>query len=66
MFLYLLSFVIYYNILKIIPISKIYLIMTICAIILITNYGFIIGEQFSLRQLIGLVIGTGSIYLLLS
>lgn len=65
-FLYFLSFVLYYYILRIFPISKIYPIMTICVIILITNYGFLIGEYISLRQIVGLVVGMGSIYLILS
>ncbi len=65
-FLYFLSFTLYYYILKIFPISKIYPIMTICVILLITNYGFLIGEHISIRQVVGLVLGMGSIYLILS
>jgi hypothetical protein len=39
--------------------------MTIVAILIITAYGFFIGESINLRHLIGVGLGIGSVYLLL-
>ena len=55
----------YMYLLKQFPISKIYPIMTIVAILIITVYGFLIGETINLRHLIGVGLGLGSVYLLL-
>ena len=63
-FLYFVSFVLYFHILKRFPISKIYPIITICVILLITSYGFFIGEKISTRQMAGLLLGMCSIYLI--
>ncbi len=63
-FVYFVSFVLYFHVLKRFPISKIYPIMTICVILLITSYGFFIGEKISTRQMVGLLIGICSIYLI--
>ena len=65
-FLYLVSFVLYFHILRRFPISKIYPIITICVILLITGYGFFIGEKISTKQMVGLLLGMCSIYLILA
>jgi multidrug transporter EmrE-like cation transporter len=62
--LYLASFVLYFNILKYFPISRIYPIMTACVIIIISGYGFIIGEPISIKYVVGIVLGILSIFLL--
>ena len=63
--LYGISLLIYIYLLRIHPISKIYPLMTLITIIIITVYGFLIGEHISTRHFIGLALGIGSIYLLL-
>ena len=63
---YLVSFCLYLYILKFFPISKIYPIMILCVVCLVTGYGIIIGEHISIRRSIGLLLCTGSIYLLFS
>jgi drug/metabolite transporter (DMT)-like permease len=65
-FLYFISFALYFYILRVFPISKIYPVMTICVIILITSYGFFIGEHIPIKQMVGLVLGMCSIYLILT
>lgn len=65
-FLYLISFGLYFYILKLFPISKIYPIMIICVILLISTYGIFIGEHISIRQVTGLLLCMGSIYLIFS
>jgi uncharacterized membrane protein len=65
-FFYLVSFCLYFYILRLYPISKIYPIMILCVVCLVTGYGIIIGEHISIRQSIGLILCTGSIYLLFS
>jgi drug/metabolite transporter (DMT)-like permease len=64
--LYLISFGFYFFILKMFPISKIYPFMTVCIILIVTSYGFLAGEPFTVRQLIGLLLGMGSIYFIYS
>jgi len=59
------ALLIYIYLLRVHPISKIYPLMTLITIIVITVYGFLIGEHISVRHLIGLALGIGSIYLLL-
>ena len=63
--LYGLAFFNYLYLLRQFPISKIYPVMTVVVILIITGYGFIIGETINLRHLIGIVLGMGSVYLLL-
>jgi drug/metabolite transporter (DMT)-like permease len=63
--LYGIAFFNYLYLLKQFPISKIYPVMTVVVILIITGYGFLIGEPINLRRLIGVVLGMGSVYLLL-
>jgi drug/metabolite transporter (DMT)-like permease len=63
--LYGIAFFNYLYLLRQFPISKIYPIMTVVVILIITGYGFLIGETINLRHLIGIVLGMGSVYLLL-
>lgn len=64
--LYAVSFFIYMNLLRMHPISKIYPLLTVITIALITAYGFIIGESIQIRHIAGVLLGAGSVYLLLS
>ena len=63
--LYGIAFFNYLYLLRQFPISKIYPVMTIVVILIITGYGMLIGETINLRHLIGLGLGMGSVYLLL-
>jgi len=63
--LYGIAFFNYLYLLRQFPISKIYPIMTVVVILIITGYGFLIGESINLRHLIGVALGMGSVYLLL-
>ena len=63
--LYGIAFFNYLYLLRQFPISKIYPVMTVVVILIITGYGFLIGETINLRHLIGIVLGMGSVYLLL-
>ncbi len=63
--LYGIAFFNYLYLLRQFPISKIYPVMTIVVILIITGYGFYIGETINLRHLIGVALGMGSVYLLL-
>jgi drug/metabolite transporter (DMT)-like permease len=63
--LYGIAFFNYLYLLRQFPISKIYPVMTIGVILIITGYGMLIGETINLRHLIGLGLGMGSVYLLL-
>ena len=63
--LYGIAFFNYLYLLRQFPISKIYPIMTVVVILIITGYGFLIGESINLRHLIGVAMGMGSVYLLL-
>lgn len=64
-FLYATSLFIYLYLLRQYPISKIYPIMTVVVILIITLYGFIIKETITIRHLIGVALGVGAVYLLL-
>ena len=64
-FIYGISFFIYLYLLRMHPISKIYPTMTLIVIIIITIYGFFIGEKISVQHMLGLILGGGAIYLLL-
>jgi drug/metabolite transporter (DMT)-like permease len=66
LFLYVVSLCIYFYILKLFPLSKIYPVMTISVILLITGYGFFNGENITFRHLIGLILGMGSVYFIFS
>ena len=66
LFLYVLSLGLYFYILKPFPLSKIYPFMTISVILLITCYGFFIGENITFRHLIGILLGMGSVFFIFS
>ena len=55
----------YMYLLRQFPISKIYPIMTVVIILIITVYGFLTGETINLRHVIGIVLGMGAVYLML-
>jgi len=55
----------YMYLLRQFPISKIYPIMTVVIILIITVYGFLTGEMINLRHVIGIVLGMGAVYLML-
>jgi drug/metabolite transporter (DMT)-like permease len=59
------SLLFYIYLLRLHPISKIYPVITLISLIIITVYGFTIGEHISAKHLFGLALGAGSIYLLL-
>ena len=63
--LYGISFFVYLYLLRQFPISKIYPIMTVGVILIITGYGLLIGENITIRHLIGMILGLGAVYLLL-
>jgi drug/metabolite transporter (DMT)-like permease len=63
--LYGISLLIYLYLLRLYPISKIYPVTTLTVILLVTLYGFFMGEGISSRHIIGLALGAGSIILLL-
>ena len=63
--LYGISFFVYLYLLRRFPISKIYPIMTVVVILIITGYGMVIGETITLHHLIGVLLGLGAVYLLL-
>jgi drug/metabolite transporter (DMT)-like permease len=63
--IYGLAMLVYLYLLRMHPMSKIYPIVTLMVILIITLYGFLIGERISPRHLVGLALGIGSIYLLL-
>ena len=63
--LYGIAFFNYLYLLRQFPISKIYPVMTVVVILIITVYGFLIGETINLRHLIGILLGMGAVYLLL-
>jgi len=55
----------YMYLLRQFPISKIYPVMTVVIILIITFYGFLTGETINLRHVIGIVLGMGAVYLML-
>jgi len=63
---YALSFVLYSQILKYYPLNKIYPIMTVAQILLVTAYGLSIGEAINGRHALGLACGMLAIYLILA
>jgi drug/metabolite transporter (DMT)-like permease len=64
--LYGISLFVYLFLLRLHPISKIYPTLTILVIVIITAYGFLIGEQVTMKHAAGLGIGLLAIYMLLS
>jgi drug/metabolite transporter (DMT)-like permease len=64
--LYGISLFVYLFLLRLHPISKIYPTLTILVIVIITAYGFLIGEQITMKHAAGLGVGLLAIYMLLS
>jgi uncharacterized membrane protein len=60
------SFILYSRILKYYELNKIYTVMTVGQIMLITLYGLMIGEMVTGRHALGLLLGGVAIYLILS
>ena len=63
---YLLSFVCYYFALKYFPISKIAPLMTIGVVLIVVLYGMCSGETIGFKNVLGFILGTVSIYFILS
>jgi drug/metabolite transporter (DMT)-like permease len=61
---YVVSLFLYMYLLRLHPISRIYPVLTVLVILIITAYGFLTGERVSWKQLAGLALGAGSIYLM--
>ncbi len=64
--LYGLSFFAYAYLLRLHPVSRIYPLVTVIVIVVVSAYGFLIGESFGLRHLLGLALGIVAIVLLLA
>ena len=64
--LYLASMVVYLFILRLFPISRIYPVMTVLVIVIISIYGHFAGESISVRHIAGICLGVGAVYLLMS
>ena len=64
--MYVLSFLLYSQILKHYALNKIYPALTVAQIVLITLYGLYAGEVIDGRDALGLLFGIVSIYLILS
>ena len=62
---YSISFILYSRILKYYPLNKIFPVLIVGQIILITFYGMLIGETVTGRHALGLVLGGVAIYLIL-
>jgi uncharacterized membrane protein len=63
---YAFSFILYSRILKYYELNKIYPVMTVGQIMLVTLYGLMIGEIVTGRNAMGLLLGGASIYLILT
>ena len=63
---YALSFIFYSQILKYYALNKIYPAMTVAQILVITVFGFFMGEVVGGRHALGLVFGAAAIYLILA
>lgn len=63
---YMLSFIAYSQMLRFYPLNKAYPLTTVAQILLVTMYGFAVGEVIGYRHAIGLVLGVIAIYLILS
>jgi len=62
---YFLSFVCYYFALKHFPISKVSPVMTVGVVVLVVFFGLFSGETLSSLQILGVICGVSSIFLLL-
>src|SRR5204862_1969624 len=63
---YVLSFILYSQILKYFALNKIYPVMTVAQIVVITVVGYLMGEAVGGRHAVGLVFGAVGIYLILA
>ncbi len=63
---YALSFVAYSQMLRFYPLNKAYPLTTVAQILLVTMYGFAVGEVIGYRHALGLALGVVAIYLILS
>jgi multidrug transporter EmrE-like cation transporter len=63
---YAVSFMFYSQILKYFALNKIYPAMTVAQIVVITLFGFLMGEAVGARHALGLVFGAVAIYLILA
>jgi multidrug transporter EmrE-like cation transporter len=63
---YVVSFLAYSQMLRFYPLNKAYPLTTVAQIVLVTAYGFAIGEVVGMRHALGLVLGAVAIYLILS
>jgi multidrug transporter EmrE-like cation transporter len=63
--LYGLSLLLFQHLLRVHPMSRIYPLLTSSVILLITLYGFLRGEHLAPRQLLGIALCVGAIFLLL-
>jgi len=63
--LYGLAMLVYLYLLREFPISRIYPTLTLLVILVVTAYGFLIGEHLAIRHFAGLGLGTAAIALLL-
>lgn len=63
---YVVSFILYSRILKYYALNKIYPVMTVAQIMVITLCGILMGEAIGGRHALGLLLGVISIYLILA
>lgn len=63
---YAVSFIFYSQILKYFALNKIYPAMTVAQIVVITLFGFLMGEAVGVRHALGLLFGAVAIYLILA
>lgn len=63
---YAVSFILYSQILKYYALNKIYPAMTVAQIVVITLFGYVMGEAIGGRHALGLVFGAVAIYLILA
>jgi multidrug transporter EmrE-like cation transporter len=60
-----LSFLLYALVLRTYPLNKVYPVMTVAQIAIVTLYGLSVGETVDLRQALGLLLAGVAIYLIL-
>lgn len=65
-FSYAFSFILYSRVLKYYDLNKVYPVMTVGQIMLVTLYGLMIGEVITGRNAMGLLLGGVAIYLILT
>jgi uncharacterized membrane protein len=63
---YALSFLAYAQMLRFYALNKAYPLATVAQILLVTIYGVAIGEAIGFRHALGLMLGVGAIFLILS